>query len=169
MSAGRMWQDLAKTRFWETTSLDQMNQAQWEALCDRCGRCCLLKLEDADAPKEAPERFVYTSVACKLLDCGSGLCRSYEDRHTYVPDCVVLHPGTLKEQLLWMPGTCAYRLLAEGKTLPDWHPLVSGQAESVAEAGISVGGWASSELDIDDEQDLLHHLAPPFHRSQTIA
>ena len=117
-----MWQQLAKTKFWETTTLEDMTKAEWEALCDGCGRCCLLKLEDIDAPQETPQRYVYTSVACKLLDCETGRCRSYDNRHDFVPDCVVLRPETLRGQLAWMPTTCAYRLLAEGQPLPPGIP-----------------------------------------------
>ena len=164
-----MWQELAKTRYWETTALEDMSDAQWEALCDGCGRCCLLKLENEDAAPEAEDRYVYTSVACKLLDCETGRCSSYTNRHTFVPDCVVLKPDSLRSQLQWMPNTCAYRLLAEGKPLQDWHPLVSGQLETVIEAGISVGGWASSETEIEDEEELLNFIAPPFHISQSVA
>ena len=164
-----MWQEIAKTRYWETTALADMDAREWEALCDGCGRCCLLKLENEDAKPEAEDRFVYTSVACKLLDCSSGQCSSYQNRHDYVPDCVVLRPETLDSQLQWMPNTCAYRLLAEGKPLQDWHPLISGHADSVVAAGISVGGWASSETDIEDEEELLDHIAPPFHALKPVA
>lgn len=125
--------------FWKTKPLKSLNRQEWESLCDGCARCCLHKLEDSDTGEIAQ-----TNVACRLLDIGSCRCANYPQRARYVPDCVVLTPknvGTLS----WMPRTCAYRLLAEGKELFDWHPLVSGDAESVHRAGISVRGRAISE------------------------
>jgi uncharacterized cysteine cluster protein YcgN (CxxCxxCC family) len=125
--------------FWKRKRLGEMTPEEWESLCDGCGRCCLLKLEDDDT-----EEVVYTRIACKLLDIGSCRCGSYETRHQKVPDCVRLTPesaGTLE----WLPPSCAYRLVANGEDLAWWHPLVSGDPETVHQAGISVRDFAISE------------------------
>jgi uncharacterized cysteine cluster protein YcgN (CxxCxxCC family) len=135
--------------FWETKTLDQMSRAEWESVCDGCGKCCLHKLEDEDTGELLP-----TNVACKLLDRRSGQCTDYKRRKIFVPECVRLTPALLRE-LDWLPSTCAYRLLEEGKPLEDWHPLISGDPESVHRAGQSVRGWTVSELDAGD---LEHHL-----------
>ena len=148
--------------FWRTTPLEQMTPAQWESLCDQCGRCCLIKLEDADAPAHAPERYLYTRAACRLMDCGTGRCSAYANRLHHVPDCLVLTPESLKSQKDWMPETCAYRRLTEGRALPDWHPLVTGQADSTAEAGMSIAGWCFSESEVAEEE-LGAYLIDPFH------
>ena len=125
--------------YWERKALDQMSVEEWEGLCDGCAKCCLHKLEDIDTGELA-----FTNVACRLLDIGACSCGSYERRNALVPDCVVLNPKNVGE-LVWMPSTCAYRLLAEGKPLPHWHPLVSGDPDSVHRAGISVRGRCISE------------------------
>ncbi|MCA1952864.1 MAG: YcgN family cysteine cluster protein [Hyphomicrobiales bacterium] len=123
--------------FWKTKPLAAMNAAEWESLCDGCGRCCLIKMEDEDSGQ-----FYFTDVACRLFDAGTCRCRDYENRDALVPDCVRLTPENAGA-LGWMPPSCAYRLLAEGRDLPAWHPLVSGRAESVEEAGASVRGRVS--------------------------
>lgn len=135
--------------FWETKTLDQMNRAEWESLCDGCGKCCIHKLEDEETGELLP-----TNVACKLLDRHSGQCTNYRHRRAFVPECVRLTPARLRE-IDWLPETCAYRLVDEGKPLPEWHPLVSGDPESVHRAGISVRGWTVSEVDAGD---LEHHI-----------
>lgn len=118
--------------FWKTKTLEEMSSDEWESLCDGCGRCCLVKLEDADTGD-----IMFTDVGCSLLDEGSCRCGDYPNRQAKVPDCVRLTPEAVRS-LSWLPRTCGYRLVAEGKDLADWHPLVSGRADTVHEAGISV-------------------------------
>lgn len=118
--------------FWKTVPMSQMTEAQWESLCDGCGQCCLHKLEDYDNGD-----FYITDISCRLLDCHSCRCRDYSNRREQVPDCVQLTPTTILT-MGWLPETCGYRLIADGNDLPDWHPLVSGDPESVHKAGVSV-------------------------------
>lgn len=134
-------------RFWERKPLAKMSPKEWEALCDGCGKCCLNKLEDEDT-----EEVALTRVACRLLDDDTCRCAQYEIRHQFVPDCIVLKPDNLDTHAYWMPETCAYRLLWQGNPLPDWHPLISGTAESVHAAGISVRGITVSEFDVPLEE-----------------
>ena len=124
-----------------------MTTGEWESLCDGCAKCCLEKLEDVDTGAIA-----YTNVACRLLDLGTCRCTNYAERIRWVPDCVPLRHDNVAD-LHWMPSTCAYRLLAEGRDLPDWHPLVTGDAESVHRAGVSVRGRAVSERQAGDLED----------------
>ena len=139
-------------RFWERKPLKKMSQAEWEALCDGCGKCCLNKLEDEDSGEVA-----LTRVACRLLDDDTCRCAHYDNRHQFVPDCIVLRPDNLDTHAYWMPDTCAYRLLWQGNPLPDWHPLISGTPDSVHQAGISVRGITVSEFDIpqDDWEEYI--------------
>jgi hypothetical protein len=125
--------------FWRRKPLDRMTRAEWESLCDGCGRCCLHKLRD-----EETEALAWTEVACRLLDTSSCRCTDYANRRAHVPDCVKLTPRKVAA-IDWLPPTCAYRLLTEGRDLPWWHPLVSGRAETVHEAGVSVRGRAVPE------------------------
>lgn len=137
--------------FWERKRLDEMTPAEWESLCDGCGRCCLVKLED-----DADDRVYFTNVACRLLDCDSCRCRDYTHRMAKVPDCIQLTPETVPE-IAWLPDTCAYRLVHEGKKLYSWHPLISGDINSVHSAGISVRGEVISEVEVREE-DLEDHI-----------
>jgi uncharacterized cysteine cluster protein YcgN (CxxCxxCC family) len=139
--------------FWKSTSMTDMTRAQWESLCDGCGRCCLQKLEN---PKTG--KVYYTWVACYLLDTRTCRCTAYNQRSVLVPGCQILTPENL-HQFRWLPKTCAYLLLARGKPLSSWHPLISGRADSVHEAGISVRDKAISEVYIhpDDVEYYLIH------------
>jgi len=136
--------------FWEQKTLAEMSQAEWESLCDGCGKCCLLKLQDIET-----DVVDYTNVACRLLDDATCRCTRYEERQRFVPDCVVLSADNVGH-LAWMPSTCAYRLVAEARPLPDWHHLVSGSRETVHLAGQSVRGRTVAEK---DAPDLEHHIA----------
>jgi len=126
-----------------------MSQAEWESLCDGCGRCCLVKLEDEETGDIA-----LTDIACRLLDNQRCKCKKYDTRHEIVPDCVRLTPKNIS-QLKWMPKSCAYRLLAEGKDLAWWHPLISGNKETVHQAGISIQGKTVSEDDNLQPEDRI--------------
>jgi uncharacterized cysteine cluster protein YcgN (CxxCxxCC family) len=134
-------------KFWETKTLEQLSPAEWEALCDGCGRCCLHKLRDPDDGALA-----HTAVACRLLDLELCRCTDYARRHARVPDCVRLTPEEVGAAD-WLPPTCAYRLRAEGKPLAWWHPLVSGDPETVHRAGISVRGRAVAEREAGALED----------------
>jgi len=137
--------------FWKVKSLEEMTQHERELLCDGCGRCCVIKLED----EETGEAF-YTNVACRLLNTHTCRCMAYPDRKQLVTNCLVLTPQKVRE-LTWLPSTCAYRLLAEGRDLMWWHPLVSGDPETVHQAGISVRGKVVSECYIHPDQ-LTEHI-----------
>lgn len=135
------------SRYWEKKSLEEMNDAEWEALCDGCGRCCLVLLIDDDTG-ETHE----TDVACRLYDVENRRCADYNNRAARVPDCVTLSPQTART-LTWMPETCAYRRLAHGEGLPAWHPLLTGTRESVVRAGVATAKTLLNEDEIRD-QDL---------------
>ncbi|MEM9032902.1 MAG: YcgN family cysteine cluster protein, partial [Pseudomonadota bacterium] len=152
MSGGPATGDTLPPRYWEWIPLQEMSSRQWEALCDGCGRCCLNKLEDEDTGD------VYlTRVACRLLDAESCRCGQYAIRKTLVPECIVLTPKTISEIAYWLPSTCAYKRLHDGQSLPDWHPLITGDPESVHRAGVSVRGWTIPEFEVDEEE-WEHHI-----------
>ena len=137
--------------FWKDKSLSEMSTDEWESLCDRCGKCCVLKIEDADTGEVH-----YTDVACKLLHCGTASCTNYPHRKRFVPDCITLSPDNL-DSLPWMPQTCAYRVLHEGGELVAWHPLISGDPDSPRQAGISVAGRVFPEESVP-LKDLIDHI-----------
>ena len=134
--------------FWKTKSLAEMSPEQWESLCDGCAKCCLLKLEDEDTGEIA-----YTRLHCKLLDAGTCRCSDYENRKAIVPDCVKLTPKKIDE-IKWMPRTCAYRLIAEGQDLADWHHLVCGDRDRIHREGHSIMGRTKSEETVLEEDQL---------------
>ncbi|GGU79875.1 UPF0260 protein [Pseudomonas laurentiana] len=137
--------------FWMRKTLEQLDQQEWESLCDGCGLCCLQKLEDED-----DNSVYYTRIACKLLDLKSCQCRDYPNRFEHVPDCIQLTPGKA-DQFRWLPPTCAYRLVSEGQDLPSWHYLVCGDREQVHTQRISQSGRMLSETTVaeDDWEDYL--------------
>ncbi|MDR3437547.1 YcgN family cysteine cluster protein [Telmatospirillum sp.] len=135
--------------FWRVKTLREMSPSEWESLCDGCGKCCLHKLQYEDT-----DEIYYTDVACRLLDLGTCQCSKYAERQRHVPDCVALRPDKVME-LNWLPSTCAYRLVANGQPLAWWHPLVSGDPNSVHAAGQSVLGRAVPEKKADI---LDHHI-----------
>ena len=138
-------------RFWENKSLTEMSETEWESLCDHCGKCCLVKLEDEDSGEIA-----VTKVVCKLIDLKTSLCKGYSKRCELVPDCINLKQHDFAEYK-WLPATCAYRLLAYKKSLPSWHPLLTGTFQSVQDAGESVIGYAVKESELVDPED--HNIA----------
>jgi uncharacterized protein len=133
-------------RFWENKTLAELSEAEWEALCDGCGRCCLHKLEDEDTGE-----ILFTRIACKLLDIDSCRCSDYSGRRTLVPECIGMRQGFT--QFHWLPITCAYRLREEGQPLPPWHPLVSGNPETVHTGGVSVRTFAIPESETEDPEE----------------
>lgn len=138
---------MAQLPFWQAKTLQQMTDAEWESLCDGCARCCLHKLEDEDTGE-----IFFTRVACRLLDIPAGRCTRYQERCSLVESCLDLRQGFT--EFHWLPSTCAYRLLAEGKPLANWHPLVSGDPDSTSAAGLAVASFAISEspaLELDGQ------------------
>jgi len=144
---------MATQPFWKTKTLEDMTPSEWESLCDGCGKCCLAKLEDEDTGD-----YHWTSVACRLFDIGKCQCSDYANRLAKVSDCVGLTPANVRE-LRWLPKTCAYRLLGEGRELFPWHPLVSGDPDSVHRAGISVRGKVTAlETELKGDEEYFDHI-----------
>ena len=139
--------------FWKTKSLKELSPDEWEALCDGCGRCCLEKLENRKTGK-----VYFTVVACRMLDLTTCRCSSYASRTRKMPDCLQLTPENIYRK--WLPPTCAYRLLAKGRPLPDWHPLITGDPDSVHTSGISVRNFAVSGINVHPDQ-LEGLILPP--------
>jgi len=144
---------MARRPFWETKTLEEMTVPEWESLCDGCGLCCLVRFEDEDSGEIIPTR-----VHCRLLDADLCRCSDYPNRRRTVPDCIKLTPAKIDE-LAWMPLSCAYRRINEGRGLADWHPLVSGDPESVHRAGVSVRGQTISEAELADPDDAVDYAA----------
>jgi len=144
--------DVLRDGFWETIALEDLTKPEWEALCDGCGRCCLLKLEDEDTREIA-----FTNVVCRLFDDKTCQCGQYALRKQMVKGCVILTPENIGRNAYWMPATCAYRLRHEGKPLYDWHPLVSGDPDSVHDSGFSMRSKVifEDEIDEDDLEDYV--------------
>ena len=142
---------MAEQPFWRRKTLAEMTRGEWESLCDGCAKCCLDKLQDDDTGEIS-----YTEVACRLLDLGTCRCTDYANRKRFVPDCVVLTPRMVA-RLTWLPSSCAYRLISEGRDLEWWHPLVSGDPETVHRAGVSVRGRAVPEALAGDLEDHIVH------------
>ena len=142
----RQDKEKVEAEFWKKKSLSEMTHQEWELLCDGCGKCCLNKLD-------IEGKIYFTCVKCRFLDSKSCLCRIYENRFAKVPDCRNVNFAALKERPKWLPKTCAYRLLEEGKDLPEWHPLISGNSETVHQAHQSVRGrLLISETEVKDDE-----------------
>ncbi len=144
---------MASRPFWETKSLEEMTPREWESLCDGCGLCCLIRFEDEDTGEIIPTR-----VHCRLFDSESCACSNYAQRKRHVPDCIKLTPQNV-DTLKWMPLSCAYRRVNEGRGLADWHPLISGDPESVHRAGVSIRGETVSEESLADPDDAIQYAA----------
>jgi uncharacterized cysteine cluster protein YcgN (CxxCxxCC family) len=150
---GRVTPKAMAKPFWKTKTLEEMSRAEWESLCDGCGKCCLAKLEDEDTGE-----IHWTSVGCRLFDAETCRCHDYANRLATVEDCVGLTPQNVAT-ISWLPSTCAYRLLARGEDLYWWHPLLSGDPETVHAAGISVRGRITAlETDLKDAEDYFDHV-----------
>lgn len=133
--------------FWKTKKLGEMTTEEWESLCDRCGKCCLIKLEDEDT-----REIHFTSVVCRYIDLKTCRCTRYGERTRLVPQCLDLKQHDFAE-FNWLPPTCAYRLLSDGEDLPAWHPLLTGNGKSVEKAGISIKSYAMKETEIDRPEE----------------
>lgn len=144
---------MATRPFWETKRLEQMTVREWESLCDGCGLCCLVRFEDEDSGEVVPTR-----VHCRLFDPDTCRCSDYANRKAQVPDCIKLTPHNI-DSLQWMPLSCAYRRINEGRGLASWHPLISGDPESVHEAGVSIRGETISEATLAEPEDAIEYSA----------
>ncbi len=145
-------QQAIRPNFWQDYPLHELTHAEWESLCDGCGVCCLIKFLDED---ESQDMVAYTDVGCQLLDCQTGWCQDYDNRHDTVPDCITLSFDKLAN-MLWLPNTCAYKRLYVGLDLPEWHHLVTGNREQsrqlMQQADVGVAGRCISEVGITDDE-----------------
>ncbi len=146
-----------RPRYWERVPLERMTRAEWEALCDGCGKCCLNKLEDEETGEVA-----LTRVACRLFDDSTCRCGQYPIRHRFVPECITLTPRSIERHAYWLPETCAYKLLHRGKPLHDWHPLISGDPQSVHDAGVSMQHRTLPEHAVPEEDWEDHIIEEPI-------
>lgn len=148
------FEQLRQSHFWQRKSLAQLSEPEWEALCDGCAKCCLVKLEDEDEPGAV----YYTDLACEFLNTQTCRCSDYPNRLARKPDCIDLEVGMVS-LFHWLPSTCAYRLLSENKPLPDWHPLNTGEQSSCLSQGQSVANRVVSEALVTEElhQDHIIH------------
>ena len=147
-----------RPKFWESVPLTKMTHAEWEALCDGCGKCCLNKIEDPDTGEVA-----LTNLACRLLDDADCRCSQYDIRRSLVPECIQMTPANIGMHEYWLPNSCAYKRLFHGQSLPNWHPLLTGDPESTHEAGVSVRGQTVPEYDVaeDDWEDHIIETVRP--------
>jgi len=144
-------------RFWERKAFTDLSPAEWEALCDGCGKCCMNKLEDEDTGEVA-----LTNIACRLFDDSTCRCGQYDIRHQFVPDCIVLKPSNIADNLYWMPETCADRLVYQVRSLFEWHPLISGTAKTVHQAGVSMQNATLPEFEIPEDDWEDHIIEEPL-------
>ena len=142
--------------FWEEKKLTEMNRDEWESLCDHCGKCCLLKLQDEDSENDEAESVYYTNVVCNLFDTKDGHCTDYWNREVLVPTCIKLTQDNL-DDIEWLPPSCSYRRILEGCGLEDWHHLISGDKNTIHETGNSAIGRVVFEKDVD-EDELEEHI-----------
>lgn len=148
--------EIKKNPFWETKTLTEMNRSEWESLCDHCGKCCLLKLQDEEADNDEMDSVYYTNVVCNLFDKNDGHCTDYWNREELVPTCIRLTQDNLAD-LEWMPPSCSYRRIMEGRGLPKWHHLITGDKKTIHEMNKSVLGRVVFENEVN-EQDLEEHI-----------
>lgn len=146
-----VWSTGEEKPFWETKRLNEMSAEEWDSLCDGCGQCCLVKIEEEDTAQ-----IFLTRLACSLLDIGSCRCKDYTNRFRRMPDCLSIDMKAVKK-LKWLPESCAYRRLNEGRGLAWWHPLISGDPETVHQAGVSVRDWARSEQGVP-EHEIMRYI-----------
>ena len=143
----RSQKERIQQEFWKNKQMSEMSKAEWEALCDGCGKCCLNKLENDETGEVH-----YTTIACRLLDNESCKCSQYSIRHQFVPECIVLTPKNISEHAYWLPKTCAYYLVWKGEELYNWHPLVSGRSNSVHEANVSAQNKTIAEFEVNEDE-----------------
>ncbi len=148
--------------FWEEKKLTEMNRDEWESLCDHCGKCCLLKLQDEDSENDEAESVYYTDVVCNLFDKKDGHCTDYWNREVQVPTCIKLTQDNL-DDIEWLPPSCAYRRILEGRGLEDWHHLISGDKNTIHQTGNSAIGRVLFEKDVDEDELEEHIVTWPLN------